>query len=151
MVSLEQDISSLYQIAKDVALPQSVRMAAAGSLASFLSSKAQPVEKWLLDTLTLRMGLCLVLTALGREAGDLTEDVRLVKTSLSHKSISRIEGVLSRLTSLEFAGGALTTVINDSSSLQNLYIQALDKAQYAPELPRYDEHALCRGLENLLV
>lgn len=150
MDCLNKDIASLYGLAGDVNIPLTVRLAAAGSLASFLSTSDQPLEKWLLDTLVLRMGLCLVLSALGRETGELVQDVRLIKRSLSGSSIRRIENTLGRLTSSEFAGGAMSAVIGDQATLMRLYKQALAKAAVAPHTVTFDETFTLKRLEMLL-
>ena len=150
MDCLNEDIASLYGLAGDDNIPLTVRLAAAGSLASFLSTADQPLEKWLLDTLVLRMGLCLVLSALGRETGELAEDVRLIKRSLSSPSIRRIEDTLGRLTSSEFAGGAMSAVIGNQSMLMRLYTQALAKAAVAPQTLTCDESFTLKKLELLL-
>ncbi|MDP3487733.1 MAG: hypothetical protein Q8S19_07355 [Bacillota bacterium] len=139
MDCLQQDITSLYALAGDAEIHLSVRLAAAGSLASFLSTTVQPLEKWLLDTLTLRMGLCLVMSALGKDTGELAEDVRLMKRTLSGAAIRRIENTLGRLTSSEFAGGAMSAVISEQATLTRLYTQALAKAAVAPHDASCDE------------
>ena len=150
MEGLDRDIRSLYVLAGDADIPLTVRLAAAGSLASFISNTDQPLEKWLLDTLTLRMGLCLVMSALGRCTGELAEDVRLIKRSLSSVSISRIEYTLGRLTSSEFAGGAMSVVINDAQTLERLFKQAIAKANVAPRATSCDETPTRMHLEKLL-
>ena len=150
MDCLQQDITLLYALAGDADIPLTVRLAAAGSLASFLSTTVQPLEKWLLDTLALRMGLCLVMSALGRDTGELSDDVRLMKRTLSGSAIRRIENTLGRLTSSEFAGGAMAAVINDQATLNRLYTQALAKAAAAPHTASCDETQTQVKLEMLL-
>lgn len=150
MDCLQQDIECLYALAGSTEIPLTVRLAAAGSLASFLSTKSQPLEKWLLDTLALRMGLCLVISALGRDTGELSDDVRLIKRTLSGAAIRRIESALGRLTSSEFAGGAMSAVINNDAMLKLLYTQALDKAAAAPHTAVCDETLTCIKIEMLL-
>lgn len=150
MESLPKNISALYQLAGDKSLPETVRLAAAGSLASFLSTTSQPLERWLLDTLTIRMGLCLILNALGRVDEELAEDVRLMKRQMSPQALRRIETTLGRLTSCEFAGGGMVAVISDPAILNRLYDQAMAKAAYAPHNAACEESILFGRVESLL-
>ncbi|KAF0197485.1 MAG: hypothetical protein FD169_467 [Bacillota bacterium] len=150
MGCLQQDITSLYALAGDAELPLTVRLAAAGSLASFLSTTVQPLEKWLLDTLFLRMGLCLLMSALGKDTGEFADDLRLVKRSLSGAAVRRIESALGRLASSEFAGGAMSAVINDQGTLMRLYSQAVAKAAVVPLTASCDETLTRIKLELLL-
>lgn len=151
MESLPRNISALYQVALDKSVPASVRLAAAGSLASFLSTTSQPLERWLLDTLTIRMGLCLVLAALGRVDAELAEDVRLMRRHMSPQALRRIESALGRLSSSEFAGGGMASVLADPVVLNRLYDQAMAKAAHAPCNAACDEGAMYGRIEGLLL
>jgi len=150
MECLDQDIKALYVYAQDKTHPATIRLAAAGTIASFLSSNTLPIEQWILDTLFLRMGLCLVKTALGHNLGELRDDVRLVKRTLSTGAIRRIEAALVRLTSAEYAGGAISEAINNEITLRCLYEQALAKSARHPRDAQCDDEVILAKVERLL-
>ena len=132
MATLTQDIDALYEVAQDGGHCTGARLAAAGTLTSFLSSPSQRPERWFLDMLVMRLGLCMVYALVGRTDYELQKDVSLVREELSPRAVRRLEALLERLSSNEFAGGGMASVIADAVALDRLYQQALTKAATMP-------------------
>jgi hypothetical protein len=130
--TLTSDLDTLYEITGDGANSTQARLVAAGTLTCFLSSSDQPIENWLLDLLVMRLGLCTVYAIMGTRDVELESEVALINRELSPRAVRRLERIIERLASREFAGGGMASVVSDRGILDRLYQQCLNKAATIP-------------------